>query len=323
MPTEPPVTSSPTRDPTGEPPVASPINPTSSPSSVPSADPGSSRGECDDNQERDVELYSTLSLISSDLDNPATAAGKAWLWILNQDGWSICEGSDPTLIQRFVLALVYFAMGGDSWVSPDTDPPFLSPVSECEWTGIHCNMAGFVRDVELGTLPCECECLYVAVLSTSNICFLSTCADGRNLSGTIPYEIAFISSLRVLGMKDNQIVGVIPESFNAIHPFLVLRVQNNQLGGTIPSDLSPSLVRLLVQDNLLTGQLPPTLNNMTKLRILQVQNNALTGEIPPGLAFATDLGTCFCGCRKNKPMYDACSLTCSFPLSYSGRPVYW
>jgi hypothetical protein len=291
MPTVPPVTSSPTLGPTGEPTATSPINPTFSPSSAPSADLGSSRGECDDNQEREAELHLTLSLISSDLDDPASPAGKAWWWILNEDGWGICEASDPTLVQRFVLALVYFAMGGDSWVSPDSDTPFLSPVSECEWTGIHCNVAGFVRNVELGTLFSLCDGLHNAMLSiTSNISFFS-CADGRNLSGSIPSEIAFISTLRVLGMKDNQIVGAIPESLNALHPFLVLRVQNNQLGGTIPSDLSPSLVRLLVQDNLLTGQLPPAMNNMTKLRILQVQNNAITGEIPPGLAFATDLGT--------------------------------
>jgi hypothetical protein len=82
----------------------------------------------------------------------STPQGQATDWLINEDEFVICP-DDKKLIQRWVLAVVYFSTNGDEWFQCGAvnltdgcgaqDPfsgeeRFLSPVGECEWAGISC-----------------------------------------------------------------------------------------------------------------------------------------------------------------------------------------
>ncbi len=105
----------------------------------------------------------------ADLENPDSPQSKARDWILNEDTFdSFCpppcnrDRRDGGVIQRYVLAVFYFATGGDdAWLScgrnsqTPCDPTltlfvgdpieiisgkktWLEPVSECYWGGLSC-----------------------------------------------------------------------------------------------------------------------------------------------------------------------------------------
>jgi hypothetical protein len=101
-----------------------------------------------------------------------TAQGQATEWLLNEDEYHVCP-DDGKLIQRWTLAVMYFATGGDEWfqcrrggssaatTTTTTDrcgsnapfvgrERFLSATNECEWAGIFC-MDGCVTEIEFGT----------------------------------------------------------------------------------------------------------------------------------------------------------------------------
>ena len=83
-----------------------------------------------------------------------TPQGKATAWLIDEDALQVCPDSTTCqLVQRWVLAVIYFATNGDSWfncsaigtddcgnVAPFDrgESRFLSVSSECEWAGISC-----------------------------------------------------------------------------------------------------------------------------------------------------------------------------------------
>ena len=85
--------------------------------------------------------------------NTNVPQGMATEWLLNNDSFMACPGIDKVL-QRWVLAVTYFASGGDAWVKCSNnfaavDPcggeapflgktRFLSASNECDWAGITC-----------------------------------------------------------------------------------------------------------------------------------------------------------------------------------------
>jgi hypothetical protein len=76
----------------------------------------------------------------------------------NQDplDWSVL--TTQSLIQRYVMVLLYFATEGDLWY---TNLEWLSDLSVCDWFGVACSLGGFVSDLVLdnnglfGALPTE------------------------------------------------------------------------------------------------------------------------------------------------------------------------
>jgi hypothetical protein len=100
------------------------------------------------------------------LRDPTTIQGKAANWLIGQDELLVCP-DDKKLIQRFALAVIYFATNGDDWLQCSANPMatdacgsedpfigasrFLSGENECEWAGISCDLQLCVTDVEFGT----------------------------------------------------------------------------------------------------------------------------------------------------------------------------
>jgi hypothetical protein len=105
----------------------------------------------------------------SDLRDPTTIQGQAAAWLIGQDELLVCP-DDEKLIQRFALAVIYFATNGDNWFQCSANPlatdacgmedpfktgasRFLSGENECQWAGISCDSQLCVDEIEFGTLP--------------------------------------------------------------------------------------------------------------------------------------------------------------------------
>lgn len=73
-------------------------------------------------------------------------------WLLNEDGGSdITKDSTAYLLQRYAMAVFYFAMDGDNW---NRNTTFLTDASVCNWgssygDGATCNGAGQVTSFRL------------------------------------------------------------------------------------------------------------------------------------------------------------------------------
>ncbi|XP_071734765.1 probable LRR receptor-like serine/threonine-protein kinase At1g67720 [Rutidosis leptorrhynchoides] len=86
--------------------------------------------------------------------------------------------------------------------------------------------------------------------------------SNKNITGSIPSDLAKFSSLEELWLDGNAFSGSIPD-FTGCPNLRILHLENNQLTGAIPSSLAnlPKLSKLFVQNNLLSGSVPSALLN--------------------------------------------------------------
>ena len=80
----------------------------------------------------------------------------------------------------------------------------------------------------------------------------------NNLTGTIPSEIGYLSSLTRLDLTYNQLTGNIPSEIGNLTNLTFFSLKDNAFNGTIPSEIG----------------------NLTNLNVLRLANNQLNGEIP-------------------------------------------
>lgn len=194
-------------------------------------------------------------------------------WIANRDSYQI-NPSDPLLIQRYALAVLYFATNGVGWKNQLN---WLSGVHECQWTGDggvrKCNNDGKVTDLSLwnnlkGTIPKE-----VTQLDQLEVLYLAR----NELRGTIPPEIQNLRRLSYLGLQHNKLTGTIPkESFANLSQLKFLYLEKNDLTGTI---LRSELPCLLMANN---NQDPST----QQIRTAMNDANEDTSLPPPMIADA-------------------------------------
>jgi hypothetical protein len=88
---------------------------------------------------------SVLGSVSEEgLDDPNSPQFKALNWIANEDPANTTVGinTDETIKQRYVAALLYFALGGENWINKYN---FLTGLPICSWNqellGIICDSA--------------------------------------------------------------------------------------------------------------------------------------------------------------------------------------
>ena len=115
-----------------------------------------------------AERKSELSRIASNVTNQTndSSSHHAITWILYNDSFQLPCDKTQKLIQRYILANIYFTLDGNNWKrcraiahsSPSNTNDtclketqrFLSNEDECKWHGIQCNRDGFVTKVTLG-----------------------------------------------------------------------------------------------------------------------------------------------------------------------------
>ena len=119
------------------------------------------------NDERIAQILAILDAVADpdDIRNNGTSQGLATTWIIEQDEFQACPDY-VKLVQRWTLAVMYYATNGDEWFQCSANPNstdlcgiqspfegeerFLSNNSECEWAGITC-IDGCVTEIEYGT----------------------------------------------------------------------------------------------------------------------------------------------------------------------------
>lgn len=106
--------------------------------------------------------------------------------------------------ERIILTSFFEETGGLEWESSTgwgiTDAP------QCQFEGVSCNSAGHVTNITL---------------------------IGNGLKGTIPEELGLLRHLRVLNLKDNEMVGNLPTSLK-FPPLEELDISGNMLTGYVP-----------------------------------------------------------------------------------------
>mmetsp|Transcript_47591 Transcript_47591/g.101133 ORF Transcript_47591/g.101133 Transcript_47591/m.101133 type:complete len:690 (-) Transcript_47591:233-2302(-) len=158
-------------------------------------------------------------------------------WILHYDQLQL-DSDDKNLYQRYVLALLAFALDSLAWLGCGEHRKFgnvtenfvtedcqvkniateqfeshkvwLSSTEECEWYGVICSSDEVVRGVEL---------------------------MGNGLIGEIPPEISQLRFLQYLALNGNCLFGTIPPEFGMMPNLLSLELHGNGLSGELPSEM--------------------------------------------------------------------------------------
>jgi hypothetical protein len=164
-------------------------------------------------------LSGTVTVNGALFDDPETPQYKALDWLANKDlaEVSMVKQGDDRVIQRYVLAVLYFSTGGPDW---EYSLNFLHPEHECDWKGTD----------ELGNEKGVLECVGLWGAGVSNLQLY-----WNNLTGTIPDEIGVLGSLRTLALGINHLHGSIPAKFPMDLNQLFLN--DNNFTGTVPMEL--------------------------------------------------------------------------------------
>lgn len=210
------------------------------------------------------------------------------------------SGDRPTttILERYVLALLYFGTDGPNWTRQDLN--FLTESSVCEWNnkippdrlgglGIYCDIsASSVRQVVLygiglaGTIPWE----------LSLVSDLQGLSIGTNsLTGSIPVELASLQKLDFFHVALNQLSGTIPTEFGRLTLLTDFHISSNFLSGTLPSEIGlwKNLIDVRMHNNTLSGSIPSELGQWTALTFLSLGYNSFTGILPTQLAHISGL----------------------------------
>ena len=93
-----------------------------------------------------TDMQYALSRFSPRVGDPDSPQEEAYEWLISEGNLSI-NADSPNLFQRYVLALLYFEMDGDSWPYRN----WLSKKkSECNFPGVGCNDNSEVISITLG-----------------------------------------------------------------------------------------------------------------------------------------------------------------------------
>jgi hypothetical protein len=113
----------------------------------------------------------------------------------------------------------------------------------------------------------------------------------NNLSGSLPYQLAFLQELKNLSLPGNQLTGGIPWEIIFLQKLQVLDLAENQLSGKITSKIGFlfNLQELKLQKNQFSGSIPSSIGLLNKLRVLDLSENTLSGFIPRSIGLLTSL----------------------------------
>lgn len=206
--------------------------------------------------------------------------------------------ADTDLAQRYALAVLYFATGGDSWKECSRDltskcessdgsglqssSHFLSTGSVCAWFGLTCSdeqKKGLVTWIDLsnnglsGSIPDELSLL------KDNLELFWLCSNSE-LGGSVPQWIGDVTQMQSLSLFDTAVGGTIPDSLYNLSKLSSLRLYGSKLEGTISTKIGQlsNMQWLWMHGCELTGAVPSELGSLKKLEALTLHGNAFNGD---------------------------------------------
>ncbi|KAK1601376.1 hypothetical protein QYE76_037639 [Lolium multiflorum] len=192
----------------------------------------------------------------------------------------------------------------------------------CKWDGITCDRDKTVTAVLLSSQGLKGHISpSLGILTRLQHLDLSH----NSLSGGLPLELVWSSSITILDVSFNQLNGTLDElpSSTPVRPLQVLNISSNLLTGPFPSTTwkaMENLITLNASNNSFTGQIPSEFcNSSPSFTVLDLCFNQFSGRIPPGLGSCSKLRVLKAG-RNNlsgtlpDELFNANSLEClSFP----------
>lgn len=196
-------------------------------------------------------------------------------------------------LERFALATLYFATGGDSWLVSNNWLDHSQ--STCTW---HTDFFGSI--CSSGAQTRRQRNLRRRELQQDNIVakqyYNRLSLNKNNLTGNFPPEVSLLTNLDVLNVHQNSVGGTIPTEFGSFQHLTLFQVYQNKLSGTIPTQLGllPKVRQLNLAFNELTGTIPTELGQLgPSLETLSTSNNPVEGVLPTELGLLTQLSGMF------------------------------
>eukprot|EP00567_Pseudictyota_dubia_P004580 CAMPEP_0197441490 /NCGR_PEP_ID=MMETSP1175-20131217/7746_1 /TAXON_ID=1003142 /ORGANISM="Triceratium dubium, Strain CCMP147" /LENGTH=1129 /DNA_ID=CAMNT_0042971775 /DNA_START=147 /DNA_END=3536 /DNA_ORIENTATION=+ len=217
------------------------------------------------------------------LDDAESPQGQALNWLVEQDERRVDPVNEKTIVQRYVLALLFFSTSGPkSWKDKLN---FLSSQHECEWN-IRNRTEGYTictNDYK-GDYDCH-EFAYVGAGCEKDEETVKVLAIPKNrLKGTLPEELCLLSDLEQMYFLVNDLRGTIPGCILSFSSLELLYLHGNDLSGRLPEIVLEKNVSLrkvdLSWNRYLNGTLPSTWGQLSSLTYLALYHNQISGSIP-------------------------------------------
>eukprot|EP00980_Cylindrotheca_fusiformis_P018101 scaffold5817_cov101-Cylindrotheca_fusiformis.AAC.6 len=197
-------------------------------------------------------------------------------WMAHGDEMKLPVPTDrnPTYDERYVMAVLYFATGGERW---EKKLGFLSGAHICTWydevnvqdrVGISKRQSNTVL---FGVHGCEEGAEDDELYPPNNL-----------LTGSIPDEIEWLQRLENLNLEFNSgLKGTLPPGLMRMDSLTHLILQWCDIEGTIPPEIGQmsKLEYLGLGNNQFTGVIPTEIGKLTRLELLGLDNNVLNGNI--------------------------------------------
>lgn len=239
--------------------------------------------------------------------NSCSPENQALLWLssgINNGG----EIDNLYILQRYVLALIYYQHGGTGW-RRSTD--WLSEKNVCEWEGVECDKNLYIRILNLDqnlltgqlsgapTLLNAIEAYFVsnnnltgsipdAYVSDNSLRYIDF--SGNALSGEFPSDISKENKLARINFGSNNLIGSVPSQISEITGLEVINIESNTFSGSLPSSLfTLQLTELSIGGNEFTGTIPGELSDVSTLTSISLGPNMFNGELPTSLRELTAL----------------------------------
>ena len=260
-------------------PAPSPSRPASAPAPSPSGGnpiPPQPFMSNEERIERTIDFLRTTGISElADLQRIDSPQRRAVQWIGAEDGLRVPIPNPTTdfgtlmerkFIQRYALAVFYYATNGDDWFYPFS---FLNPIDECEWYEVHS------EGDEVYFWGAHCEG------GTEEGLISQIWLPNNDMSGTIPPEIEVFRNIRVFAMEYNiNMGGTIPNAFEYLKDLTVVVLSNNLFEGKIPETFRhlENLEFLALDDNKMEGNLAHV-KRLSNLKFLYLEDNFFTGSL--------------------------------------------
>ena len=187
------------------------------------------------------------------------------------------------------LSALYVATDGSNWFDNHNWNIDVVPSRNAlsSWFGIQ-TFDDYVLGLELernnlqGSLPPQ-----LADISTMRRLNLSW----NSLGGTIPAAIAKLAQMRSLNLAINDLAGPIPPELGSLENLMELHLHYNELSGTIPAELGKlSALRVLdLNTNRLSGTIPQEFGSLSSIEVLVISDNDLIGGVPQEIGNLAEL----------------------------------
>ncbi|XP_024019466.1 probable leucine-rich repeat receptor-like serine/threonine-protein kinase At3g14840 isoform X2 [Morus notabilis] len=114
---------------------------------------------------------------------------------------------------------------------------------------------------------------------------------GNRLTGSIPKELANITTLKSLVLEINRLSGNLPPELGNLSNIERFLVTSNNFTGELPETLGKltTLKDFRIGDNSFSGKIPSFIQKWTKLQKLAIQASGLSGPIPSSIALLEKL----------------------------------